>query len=78
MPLPYSTGPRYTENPDILDYSASRDNAALLCTEIMAYWHRMGFPEVKAWPVSYGKEYHRILWGVQSNLEGGLPPQAEE
>jgi hypothetical protein len=62
--------------------SFEESRAAVLAETIRAYWINLGFFTVKAdaWPIpgaaSQSEVGNMILWGVRSNLVGGLPPGA--
>ena len=51
----------------------SEAGARAITAAIRDYWWSRGYTHVDVWPVQYENIRKAPVWGVQSNLVGGLP-----
>lgn len=55
------------------------NGAYKICKKIEEYWHKRGFKQVMARPYPIEERFVKVgtyqLYGVETNLVGGLPPQ---
>lgn len=51
----------------------SETGALAIVAIIRDYWWKRGHTKVDVWPVRYENRRKKPVWGVQSNLIGGLP-----
>jgi hypothetical protein len=57
----------------------NQQGAERLAEELATYWQIRGFPNVKTWVVAEHANDNNIgtVYGVRSNLVGGLPPREQ-
>jgi hypothetical protein len=63
----------------IAPYSAlpmTRGHTEDMARRVERAWHKCGHTQVRAWVIEEPKYKGAAIWGIRSNLVGGLPPKA--
>jgi hypothetical protein len=61
-----------------MEHMSNESEARALADQLVAYWHEQGFTTVKVWIELVPANDNRSggpIYGVRSNLVGGLPPR---